>query len=98
MPVAGSALAGGHNPRVGFFLVAQLVDSALDDTLVLLVCVDEAEIVDVEEAVEDMDEEEFCRCIDFRGPDVNILLTSSVSIAAPYELPSVELHPMRLLC
>lgn len=95
-PVAGSAFAGGHSPRVGFFLVAQLFGSPFDDTLVLLVCVDEADIVEVDDAVDEMDDAEFCRCNDFRGPAPNILLTSSVSMAVPNVLPSLDPHPMRL--
>lgn len=60
MPVAGSALPGGHNPRVGFFRVAQLPDS-VDDALVPLVCAEDAEMVDVEESVEAIEDEEFWR-------------------------------------
>lgn len=82
-PVAGSAFPGGHSPRAGFFLAAQAAGSPFDDTLVLLDCIDDADIVDVEEAVDAMEEEEFCRETGFRGPDAaNILLTSSASIAA----------------
>lgn len=68
MPVAGSALPGGHNPRVGFFRAAQLAAVLLLSTggctapLPLLPgCVEVAPIVEVEDAVEAMDELEFCR-------------------------------------
>lgn len=58
MPVAGSALPGGHKPREGFFLAAQLVESA-EVCPAPLAWVDVAEMVDVEDAVEAMDELEF---------------------------------------
>lgn len=67
IPVAGSALPGGHNPRVGFFLAAQLlavVLSAAGCTApfpLLLGWVELADIVEVEEAFEAIDELEFCR-------------------------------------
>lgn len=72
MPVAGSALPGGHSPRVGFFRAAQLlvVPSAGGCTAplplplpvpLLLACVELADIVEVEEADEAIDELEFCR-------------------------------------
>jgi len=60
IPVAGSALPGGHSPRVGFFRVAQLPASD-EFALVPFVCVEDAEIVEVEELVEAMEDEEFCR-------------------------------------
>lgn len=97
MPVAGSAFPGGQSPRVGFLRVAQLAVSPFEDTLVLFVCADDAEIVEAEDAVEAIEDEEFCRCTVLRGPGPNILLTSSVFIVAPKELPLAELHPMRLL-
>lgn len=49
----------------------------------------------VEDAFEEMDEDEFCRWAVFRGPGVNILLTSSEFIA-PKPLPLL-VHPMRVL-
>lgn len=79
IPVAGSALPGGHNPRVGFFRTAQLPDSP-DVTLVPLVCADDADMVDVEEFVEASEEDEFCRWAVLRGPEANIL--SSLFMAA----------------
>lgn len=95
IPVAASALPGGHMPRgVGFFLATQLPASE-GGALVPLVCADDAEMVDVDEAFEAMDEEEFCRWMDLRGPGANILPTSSEFIA-PKPLPS-ELHPSRVL-
>lgn len=60
MPVAGSALPGGHSPLVGFFRTAQLPDSP-DVTLVPFVCAEDADMVDVDEFVEASDEDEFCR-------------------------------------
>jgi hypothetical protein len=97
MPVAGSALPGGQSPLDGLFLVAQLPASAAFDAAPF-VCTDVAVIVEVEEPVElaeAMEEEEFCRCAVLRGPEVNILLTSSEFIA-PKPLP-LEVHPMRVL-
>lgn len=85
MPVAGSAFPGGQSPLVGFFRAAQLPASD-DDALVPFVCAELAETVEVEELVEAMEDEEFCRWTDFRGPAVNILLTSSEFIA-PKPLP-----------
>lgn len=76
MPVAGSALPGGHNPRVGFFRAAQLAVVVLSaggctapplplvlplPLPLLLGAVELAERVEVEEAVEAIDELEFCR-------------------------------------
>ncbi len=91
MPVAGSAFPGadGHNPRVGFFRAAQLPAST-DDVTLPFVCAEGADIVDVDDAVEAMDEDEFCRCTVLRGAGVNILLTSSWFMV-PKPLPL--LHP-----
>jgi hypothetical protein len=95
MPVAGSALPGGHSPRVGFFLVAH--PPASDEVALLpLVCADEAEMVEVVELVEAMDEEEFWRWMVLRGPVVNILLTSS-EFMAPKLLPLDDQPPIRVL-
>jgi len=99
MPVAASALLAGHKPRAGFFLCAQLpastgVDTALVfcTTGAVMVAVEVEELVELLEAIE---EEEFCRDTVFRGPGVNILLTSS-ELIAPKPLP-LEVHPMRVL-
>lgn len=97
MPVAGSALPGGHNPRVGFFLAAQLPASD-EVALTPLAAPAEGAVmveVEVEELVEARDEEEFCRCTVLRGPVLNILLTS-LSFMAPKPLP-LELQPRRVL-
>ena len=48
------------------------------------------------ELVDAMEEDEFCRWAVLRGPGVNILLTSSESIA-PKPLPLLDVHPMRVL-
>jgi hypothetical protein len=81
IPVAGSALPGGHRPRVGFFLTAQVEsDGGCTAPLGWVVL---ADMVDVEDAVEAMDELEFCRWAVFRGPGANILLTSSELIPNP---------------
>jgi hypothetical protein len=61
IPVAGSAFPGGHNPLVGFFLVAQLLGSVGGWTAPLVCGVDAEEMVDVEDAADAMDEDEFCR-------------------------------------
>lgn len=91
IPVAGSAFPGGHSPLEGFFLVAKL--PASDDVpLVPFVCADDADIVEVEELVDAMDEDEFCRWTVLRGPGLNILLTSS-EFMAPKPLPLAEPHP-----
>ena len=97
IPVAGSAFPGGHRPFDGLFRVAQFPASAAV-AVAPLVCTDVAVIVEVEEPeelAEAMEEAEFCRCTVLRGPEVNILLTSSGFIA-PKPLP-LEVHPMRLL-
>ena len=63
MPVAGSALPGGQNPRVGF-LRAPHLDSSVVVGAAPLVCTDEVVIVDAVEfveLVEAIDEAEFCR-------------------------------------
>jgi len=62
MPVAGSALPGGHKPRVGFFLVAQL--PASDDVVPLpFVCTEVGDMVEVDEAelVDAREDDEFWR-------------------------------------
>lgn len=97
MPVAGSALPGGHNPRDDFFLAAQLPASD-DVALAPLAAPAEGAVtvdVDAEELVEARDEEEFCRCTVLRGPVLNILLPS-LSFMAPKPLP-LELQPRRVL-
>ena len=96
-PVAGSALPGGQSPRLGFFREAQPPDSAADTPvpLVPFVCAEDADMVDVVELLEAMEEEEFWRWTDLRGPGANILLTSS-EFMAEKPLP-LELHPMRVL-
>jgi len=81
IPVAGSALPGGQSPRVGFFRTAQLPDSP-EVTLVPLVCAEEAEMVDVDELLDANEEDEFCRCAVLRGPEANILVPSSLFMAA----------------
>ena len=81
MPFTGSALPGGQSPLVGFFRTAQLPDSP-DVMLVPLVCAEDADMVDVDEFVEAMDEEEFCRWTVLRGPEANILVPSSLFMAA----------------
>jgi hypothetical protein len=88
MPVAGSALPGGQSPRVGFFRTAQLPDSP-EVTLVPLVCAEEAEMVDVDELVEASEEDEFCRCAVLRGPEANILVPSSLFMAASLQQRSM---------
>jgi hypothetical protein len=90
IPVAGSALPGGHSPLVGFFLTAQLPDSP-EVTLVPLVCAEEADMVDVDEFVEASEDDEFCRWAVLRGPEANILVPSSVFMAAR-PLSSAALH------
>ena len=60
MPATGSAFPGGHNPRVGFFRVAQLLVSDTGCTAPFAV-VDVADIVEVDDAVEAMLELEFWR-------------------------------------
>ena len=82
MPVAGSALPGGHSPRVGFFRAAQLPDSGAVG-VVPFACTEGAVSVAVEvvELVDASEEDEFCRCTVFRGPGENILVASSEFIA-----------------
>lgn len=97
IPVAGSALPGGQSPFEGLFRAAQLPASTTLE-VAPLVCTEVAVMVEVEEPVElveAMEEEEFCRWAVLRGPEVNILLTSSEFIA-PKPLP-LEVHPKRVL-
>jgi len=94
-PVAGSAFPGGHNPRgVGFFLAAQLPASE-GGALVPFDWTEDAEMVEVDELVEAMEEDEFWRWTDLRGPVLNILPTSS-EFMAPKPLP-LELQPNLVL-
>ena len=97
-PVAGSALPGGHSPRVGFFRAAQLPISPVGGwTAPPFRWVVGANTVEVDEAeaVEAMEEEEFCRCAVFRGPGANILPASSGFAAAaksPLPPPPLDVH------
>ena len=96
IPVAASALPAGHRPLAGFFRAAQPAAS-VDVGAAPLVCGEDAvtvEVEELEELVEESDEkddEEFCRWAVLRGPDVNILDTSSEFIA-PKPLVALELH------
>jgi len=60
-PVEGSAFpeAESQSPRLGFLRAAQLADSVGGCTGPPLACVDEAEMVEADEAVEAIDEVEF---------------------------------------
>jgi hypothetical protein len=64
-PVAGSALPGGHSPRLGFFRVAQMSPFAVDGRVAPFAApgAEGAMVVEVDEAesVEAMEDEEFCR-------------------------------------
>ena len=95
IPVAASAFPGGHNPRVGFFLVAQF--ESAEETLVLLVCVEDADIVDVFDAVDAIDDEEFFRCNVARGLRSLAKVELSISILSIREWSFAVLHLM-LLC
>lgn len=99
MPVAASALPGGHSPLVGFFRNAQLPVSGVGVAVFpfVVACTGGATTVavEVEEALDASEDEEFCRWTVFRGPGENILLTSS-GFMAPKPLP-LEVHPMRVL-
>lgn len=81
MPVAGSALPGGQSPLDGFFRTAQLPDSP-DVTLLPFVCVEDADMVDVDELLEAREEDEFCLWAVLRGPEANILVPSSLFMPA----------------
>lgn len=61
MPVAGSAFPGGQRPRLGFFLVAQPLASTGACTAPFT-ALGVVVTVDVEEAAEEIEELEFCRC------------------------------------
>lgn len=65
MPVAGSALPGGHSPLVCFFRTTQLPASggAIGVFPFVVVCTGGATTVavDVEEAFDASEDEEFCR-------------------------------------
>jgi hypothetical protein len=96
-PVAGSALPGGHRPRVAFFRPVQLAESEVGGA-VPLDCTEDAEMVEVDEMVELVEareDEEFCRCAVLRGAGANILLTS-FGLVSPKPLELVG-HPIRLL-
>lgn len=55
----------------------------------------EEEDVELAEPLEEREEEEFCRWTGFRGPGVNMRLTSS-ELIAPKPL-ALDVHPMRVL-
>ena len=91
IPVAASALLGGHNPLVGFLRVAQLPASTGAGPIpfvcgagagAVIVAVEDAELV---EEIDERDDDEFCRWAVFRGPGWNIILVTSS-----------ELYPSRL--
>ena len=97
-PATGSDFPGGHKPRAGFFLVAQAVESEVPVGIPLAWTAG-AVTVGVEDAEEAMEVDEFVRCAVLRGPEMNILPTSSVLIeerpfgAAPFVVPHPGLEP-----
>ena len=79
MPTTGSVLVAGHNPLGAFFRAAQVEASAGGAAATPLVCEDEAdEMVEVDEAWDDSDEDELERCALFRG-----MYILKSSLAAP---------------
>lgn len=95
MPVAGSAFPGGHNPRVGFFRAAQLLVVELLSAggctaplPLVLACVEFADMVEVDDAADAIDELEFCRWTVFRA-GVNISEPDPFIPPNPYERTAV---------
>ena len=86
-------MALGHNPRVGFFFVDQLLDSLPTLKPTLLDC-ETLDTVAVD-MVDDIDEEELDRWTLFRG--INIRDTSSVFMELSTDWPplSAAYHPSR---
>ncbi len=75
IPETGSAFEEGQSPLVGFFLDSHPPRSPFANGGPPLICELGAEIVDVDEDEDAMEEDEFVRCALFRG--MNILETSS---------------------
>lgn len=68
MPTTGSVLVAGHSPLGAFFRAAQVEPSAGGAAPTPFVCDDEAvEMVVVEDAWDESDEDELERCALFRG-------------------------------
>ena len=85
-------MPAGHIPLAGFFLVDPQPEASEDAGDVPFDCIDDAETVELEDAVELSDEEELVRGAVLRGPGMNILLTSSDDIP-PFCGPLAVFHP-----
>jgi hypothetical protein len=72
MPEMGSVFEGGHSPRGAFLRAAKVDPSPAGAGPTPCVCEDEVEMVEVAEAVDDKDDDEFARCRLLRGM-LNIL-------------------------
>lgn len=94
-PAVGSAFPGGHMPLVGFFLVVQFAES--EEAVELpFDCVEEAEMVEFEDAEECSEELELVRCAFLRGPGMNIrLMSSELIVPALFCGPLTLFHPVR---
>lgn len=88
IPAVGSDLPVGHMPLFGFFLVPQ--PSAACPPFV---CAEAADSVEFVEAEELSDDAELVRWAVLRGPDMNILLTSSEEPRALCP-PLLVFHPV----
>lgn len=87
IPTVGSVLVAGHNP-LGAFFRAQVEPSAADVVPTPFVCDDEAvDMVDVDDAWDDSEEDEFERCALFRG-----MYLMYSSLPAPLGAPTPLLH------
>ena len=91
MPEMGSALDGGHSPR-GAFLRAHVDPSPCCTGPPPFVCAEEVDIVLLDDAVDESDDDELARWTLFRG--MNIARYSSVVIGfAPLATPLEPFHP-----
>lgn len=88
MPAVGSDFPAGQIPLLGFFLVPQPSEAWLP-----FVCTEAADTVEFVEAAELREEAELVLVAVLRGPDKNILLTSSEG-PRPFCPPLMVFHPV----
>ena len=93
MPAIGSDLDGCHIPRVVRFRAPQSPFTAPLTPFVLgaVDCAETVDVLEVEEASEFSDDEEFERCAVLRG--MSILSTSALMALTPFGAPLGLLHP-----
>lgn len=93
IPEMGSVLDAGHSTLGAFFRAAHVDPSPTGEGPTPFVCEDDVDKVELVEACEERDEDEFVRWALLRG--MNILKSSVLMGAAPLGTPLAALHPCR---